>query len=66
MRDKMRQFCKRFHRQTRLDLPVEYQLNTFLEDHPNYILKTLSFTSVNGTLIEDLFAGFEVKEEDEE
>lgn len=58
----MKQVTKHFIKTCLCDEDVQYQLNSYLEKHPNFRVSQMSFNRQQGTCVEDLFVVFDVVE----
>lgn len=58
----MSQISQHFHKSCLCDTDTKYQLNSYLEKHPNFRVAQISFSRPKGTCVEDLFVVFDVIE----
>lgn len=59
----MKQYSILFTKDYIGDADTSAQLNRFLEEHPNYIVDTVSFENPIGTCVERLFVVFRIEED---
>ena len=60
----MKQYSKLFTKSYLGDKSTDTQLNTFLNDHPNYVVDKFSFEIPKGTCTENLFVIFRIEDEE--
>ena len=60
----MKQYSRLFRRSCLGDDNTDTKLNSFLNEHPNYVVDKVSFENPKGTCLENLFVVFRIEDND--